>query len=44
MFPAVPIPFAIVLGADLLPKADPVLDVHDLRKDKFIPVIKVNHA
>jgi hypothetical protein len=44
MFPAVPIPFAVVLGADLLPKADPVLDVHDLRKDKFIPVIKVNHA
>jgi hypothetical protein len=44
MFPAVPIPFALVLGADLLPKADPMLDVHDLRKDKLIPIMKVNHA
>lgn len=44
MFPAVPIPFAVVLGADLLPKADPVLDVHDFRKDEFIPIMKVNHA
>jgi len=42
LFPAVPIPFAIAMGADLLPKADPTLAVHDWRKDRFVYVMKVN--
>lgn len=42
LFPAVPIPIAIAMGLDLLPKADPVLDVHDWRKDHFTPIMKVN--
>ncbi len=42
VFPAVPIPFAISMGCELLPKADPVLAVHDWRKDRFIHVLKVN--
>jgi hypothetical protein len=42
LFPAVPIPFAIAIGTELLPKADPALVVHDWRKDKFLLVMKVN--
>lgn len=42
LFPAVPIPIAIAIGIDVLRKADPILNVHDWRKDKFIPVMKVN--
>jgi hypothetical protein len=42
VFPAVPIPFAIAMGTELLPKADPALAVHDWRKDRFIRVIKIN--
>jgi hypothetical protein len=42
LFPAVPIPLAIAMGLDLLPKADPALDIHDWRKSQFMPVLKVN--
>jgi hypothetical protein len=42
LFPAVPIPLAVAMGLDLLPKADPVLDVHDWRNDEFVSIIKVN--
>lgn len=41
LFPAVPIPFAIAMGLDLLPKADPKLFIHDWRTNHFVPTITV---
>jgi hypothetical protein len=44
LFPAVPAPFAVLCGRELLPKVDPVLVVYDRDKNNggFQQILRVN--